>query len=190
MKVGQFATQLKYPLMAACMIVCFSPASALAQGDHADMKAADSRPQTATEKDKATALVKEVRDATARFRDVTVAESEDYVLKFGCVSGSDFGAMGVHFVNFDLVGDGTINIKYPELLVYEPAKNGHLNLVAADYLVDSGTLGRAQPGPTGAQRTAVPPVRRPQSLRPRPVLHAARLGVEGQPQRDVHELES
>jgi arsenite methyltransferase len=35
------------------------------------------------------ALVKAVRDATERFRDVSVAENEGYGLLFGCVSGGD-----------------------------------------------------------------------------------------------------
>ena len=48
------------------------------------------------EQDKAGALVKVVREATERFQDVAVAEAEGYALQFGCVSGSDSGAMGLH----------------------------------------------------------------------------------------------
>jgi len=46
------------------------------------------------------ALLKVVRDATERFQDVSVAEAAGYQLQFGCVSGPDFGAMGMHFVNW------------------------------------------------------------------------------------------
>ena len=28
---------------------------------------------------------------------------------FGCVSGPDYGAMGLHYVNLDLVGDGELD---------------------------------------------------------------------------------
>jgi protein-S-isoprenylcysteine O-methyltransferase Ste14 len=42
-------------------------------------------------------LVKTVREATERFRDVAVAEAEGYALMFGCVSGPDWGAMGLHY---------------------------------------------------------------------------------------------
>ena len=48
------------------------------------------------------ALVKAVREATERFRDVTVAEAAGYQLLFGCVSGPDAGAMGLHYVNLPL----------------------------------------------------------------------------------------
>jgi hypothetical protein len=58
----------------------------------------------------------------------------DYVLQFGCVSGGDFGAMGMHFVNGSLV-DGEVDVMHPEILLYEPLPNGRLQLTGADYLV-------------------------------------------------------
>jgi hypothetical protein len=148
-KIGRFARQLEYSVAAALALLFLCPAAALAQG-HDDAMAMQSQPQTPASKDKATALVKAVRDATERFRDVTVAEQPSegpYELRFGCVSGGDFGAMGVHFVNFALVGDGVIDVTKPELLVYEPAKNGHLNLVAADYLVDAAQWNASHDAP-------------------------------------------
>src|ERR1700742_508481 len=62
-------------------------------------------------------LVRIVRDATRRFRDINAALGEGYVERFGCVSGSDEGAMGVHLVRFDLVGDPALDPYKPELLV-------------------------------------------------------------------------
>ena len=44
-------------------------------------------------------LVKVVREATWRYRDVNQAEADGYQLLFGCVSGPDDGAMGLHYVN-------------------------------------------------------------------------------------------
>jgi hypothetical protein len=82
-----------------------------------------------------TGLVQEVLDATQRFRDVAVAESEGYGAFLGCVSGPQEGAMGVHFANGGLVGDGQLDAARPEVLVYEPRKNGALRLVAVEYLV-------------------------------------------------------
>ena len=45
-------------------------------------------------------LVQAVRDATARFKNVSSVDGpgEGYALMFGCVSGGDFGAMGLHYV--------------------------------------------------------------------------------------------
>ena len=60
----------------------------------------------------------------------------DYALIFGCVSGGDFGAMGMHFLNGALLGDGDVDVNHPEILLYEPLPNGRLRLTGADYLVD------------------------------------------------------
>ncbi len=100
------------------------PASdAAAQGEHEHGSANDG------------ALIKVVREATERFQDVEVAKAEGYALQFGCVSGSDSGAMGMHFVNGALVGDGEIDATRPEIVIYEPLPNGKLRLIGADYLV-------------------------------------------------------
>jgi hypothetical protein len=80
------------------------------------------------------ALVKAVRAATERFKDVTVAKDEGYQLQFGCVSGPDAGAMGMHYVNGGLVGDPEIDVSKPEIVIYEPTPNGP-RLIGADYLV-------------------------------------------------------
>ena len=81
------------------------------------------------------ALVSVVKEATARFRDVEVAESEGYALMFGCVSGPDSGAMGLHFVNGSLVGDDVVDATRPEIVIYEPLPNGRRRLIGADFLV-------------------------------------------------------
>ena len=81
------------------------------------------------------ALVKTVREATERFRDVAVAEAEGYQLMFGCVSGPDSGAMGLHYVNLTLVGDGELDPARPEIVIYEPGPNGRRRLIGADFLV-------------------------------------------------------
>ena len=83
----------------------------------------------------ANALIKIVREATERFKQVEVAEEEGYTLQFGCVSGPDSGAMGLHYVNFDLVLDGELDPNRPEIVIYEPLSNGGVQLVGADYLV-------------------------------------------------------
>ena len=72
-------------------------------------------------------LARSVRKATAPFQDVQAAVSAGYALSGGCVSGPEHGAMGVHFVNASLVGDGVLDPALPEALVYEP-RNGGLQL--------------------------------------------------------------
>ena len=91
-------------------------------------------------------LVKVVREATARFRDVAVAEAEGYSLLFGCVTGPDQGAMGLHYVNLSLVGDGVLDPAKPEIVIYEPAPNGGRRLIGADFLVFADAWHAANPG--------------------------------------------
>ena len=93
------------------------------------------------------ALVQIVRDATRRFRDVAVAEAAGYALHFGCVSGSDAGAMGLHYVNMDLVGDPALDATRPEIVIYEPRPDGTLRLIGADYLVLAEAWHATNPAP-------------------------------------------
>jgi hypothetical protein len=51
-----------------------------------------------------------------------------------CVSSPQDGAMGVHYVNGDLVGDGKLDASRPEALMYEP-RNRKLELVGVEYIV-------------------------------------------------------
>ena len=80
-------------------------------------------------------LVRTVRDATRRFRNVAQAEAEGYQLMFGCVSGPDDGAMGLHYVKMDLVLDPALDPSRPEIVIYEPTPNGGRRLIGADFLV-------------------------------------------------------
>jgi hypothetical protein len=100
------------------------------------VRAQDSQHRHSSRDDKrAGDLVKVVREATARFKDVSAAEAAGYSLLFGCVSGPDWGAMGLHYVNMPLVLDGEIDPSRPEIVIYEPQPNGRPRLIGADYLV-------------------------------------------------------
>ena len=99
-------------------LLAISITAASAQGHHA---ASDS-------------LVDEVRSAILQFADVAVARSAGYAAFLGCVNGPQDGAMGIHYVNGALVGDGKLNLQTPEALMYEP-KNGRLELVGVEYIV-------------------------------------------------------
>jgi hypothetical protein len=81
----------------------------------------------------------DVRAATARYNSLTVAKAHKYaILKdkdgIACIDNPGVGAMGVHYVNGDLVGTTAVNPLKPEALVYEPQKNGRLSLVAVEYV--------------------------------------------------------
>ena len=133
MKVRRSAMQHSYSLIGVLVLTGFLVSHALAQ----DARAQTSHHHGTTSDQKAPSsdLVKVVRESTERFRDVRVAEAEGYQLLFGCVSGSDYGAMGLHFVNLSLVGDGELDATRPEIVIYEPLPDGGLRLTGADYLV-------------------------------------------------------
>jgi len=132
-KVGRFARQFQYAIIAfVLMSIC--PLRTFAQ-DHEH--AMTQQQLTPEQKRRQGALLKMVREATERFQDVREAEYEKYVLTFGCVSGPDQGAMGLHYVNFDLFGSGVIDPAHPQIILYEPTPSGRPKLTGADFLVDA-----------------------------------------------------
>src|SRR5919108_4862934 len=81
----------------------------------------DSRHSDAHEHPAPAQLVQDVRNATAQYLNVNNATAAGYGPFLGCVSGPDHGAMGIHYVNGALVGDGEIDASHPEALIYEPS---------------------------------------------------------------------
>lgn len=97
----------------------------------------------------------EVRQATERFQDVTVALAEGYVRDPNnmCETAemmgrpAALGAMGIHYFRPDLLGitappsprvngNGThTDFRKPSILIYEPQADGSLDLVAVENLV-------------------------------------------------------
>jgi len=82
-------------------------------------------------------LVQIVHEATKPFTDVNVATAADYHPFLGCVSGPDHGAMGTHYVNLTLVGDGEIDASKPEALIYETGPGGFMTFVGVEFIVDA-----------------------------------------------------
>jgi hypothetical protein len=132
MSVRGFATRFTFSIVGvlAAATLSGSPARAADGHDHGSMP---------------NALVKVVREITEQYKDVAVAKAAGYALAFGCVSGPDTGAMGLHYVNMPLVLDGEIDAKRPEIILYEPAGDGQVRLVGADYLVFADAWDKTHP---------------------------------------------
>jgi hypothetical protein len=128
-------------MMIALAVVNLSPLRVLAQDEHAAHIA------TPDQIARAGALVKIVRDSTARFKDVSAAQAEGYALMFGCVSGDASGAMGLHYVNGDLLNSGVIDATRPQIVIYEPQPGGGLKLIGADFLVFADAWNKTHDGP-------------------------------------------
>jgi hypothetical protein len=94
--------------------------------------------QSDHEHDSPAKLVQLVREATLQFINVNAAGPAGYEPAFGCVSGPDHGAMGIHYVNGALVGDGEIDTSHPEALIYEPVGNQR-RLVGVEFIVLADT---------------------------------------------------
>ncbi len=131
LKTRMFAMPL-WRLILAVTFGSFCFLGAQAQEGHSHI-------QTPAQKKNAGALIKTVREATARFKDVEEAKREHYALIFGCVTGDDVGAMGLHYLNGDLLDEvnkyGVFDPTRPQIVLYEPNPDGSLRLTGADYLV-------------------------------------------------------
>lgn len=90
-------------------------------------------------------LAEIVRNATEQYQDVNNATKFTPVL--GCVSGSDHGAMGIHYVNLNMLNGETLlgntqnlDPTRPQALIYEPQPNGELKLVGVEFLIFASAL--------------------------------------------------
>ena len=120
-----FATRFTLSVVATLALASLSASPARAEQDHSHSGGAAH----------SNALAKMVRQITEPYKEVSAAEKAGYALAFGCVSGPDSGAMGLHYVNMPLVMDGQIDAARPEIILYEPIGNGQVRLTGADYLV-------------------------------------------------------
>ena len=80
------------------------------------------------------------RAATKQYHQLSVAKADGYKLfkdanGFACISQPGTGTMGIHYVNGTLVGNANEAIRHPEAVIYEPEKNGSMQLVALEYVV-------------------------------------------------------
>ena len=114
------------------------PLLALAN-DHAASEDAAAAQLNSSSRKVSSPLVDKVRRATGRFRDINVAIGEDWVQGTPCVSGPNEGAMGVHFVLPDRIGDGVLDADEPEALIYEPLTHGAFRLVGVEFIVLANT---------------------------------------------------
>ena len=144
MQIGRWTKPLAHSLLAS-LILATASTTGRAQGHDEHGTGAIAQPHKPTGQENA--LVDAVRAATARFKNVSSVDGpgEGYALNFGCVSGGDFGAMGLHYVNMSLV-DGDVNPREPEIILFEPAPNGRIRITGVDYLVPVAAWNEKHPG--------------------------------------------
>ncbi len=86
------------------------------------------------------------RAGTARYHQVSVAEADHYESTHECVAVPGLGGMGIHYLNMGLLLDPTLDPARPEVLLYEPQKNGRLKLVAVEYMIPKPMWDAMNPG--------------------------------------------
>lgn len=148
-RTGSLARRLGAAALAASLAACVAdappvapidaPAPSLARGSALEIEGSGQSGLAA------------IRAATARYHRVEVAIADGYASTVACAASPD-GAMGVHYVKEALLGppvpggDATIDPLRPEVLVYEPMRNGRFRLVAVEYLVWRAAWDAANPG--------------------------------------------
>lgn len=77
-----------------------------------------------------------LRQVTAGFHDFSAASAAGWSAQITpCMTDpGGAGGMGFHYGNVALI-DGTASVEKPQLLLYEPEKNGNLRLVAVEYII-------------------------------------------------------
>jgi hypothetical protein len=79
-----------------------------------------------------------VRAAVARYHTPERATAAGWQLLPGldhCFEHPDDGGMGVHFIDPEQLGNGTLDPRRPEALVFVPGPRGQLRLGAVEYIV-------------------------------------------------------
>lgn len=75
------------------------------------------------------------RRATARYHDIAAALEDGFVQILPCMQSADgSGALGIPFARLDRF-DATIDLSEPEILFYEPMRNGRMRLVGGEPVV-------------------------------------------------------
>lgn len=75
-----------------------------------------------------------IRDATTKLKTTEAAEAAGYKRVTDCIEHQPAGAMGYHFQNNALL-DATLDLKHPEVLVYEKMPDGTFQLNGVEFLV-------------------------------------------------------
>jgi hypothetical protein len=112
---------------------------------------AGAQPQTAASQSFGADVNKDLavlRQATAPFHEFATATAAGWSAKItGCMTDANgAGGMGFHYGNVGLI-DGSVQVDQPELLLYEPEKNGQLRLVAVEYIIPYSFHSRASAAP-------------------------------------------
>jgi hypothetical protein len=119
------------------------PATLAPEGASADHSPVLASATTASE-------IAKLRRLVAPFHQFDKAVAAGWAAQFTpCLELPGVGGMGFHYGNPAYVADGgTVELLQPELLLYEPLKNGNLRFVGVEYIVPFTDVPATDPPPT------------------------------------------
>ncbi len=79
--------------------------------------------------------LKDVKAATEKYKDFRVAEEDGFINTHEFAFDPELGGMGIHFVKPNRMVDNDLNITEPEVLLYQPIKDGDYKLIGVEYYV-------------------------------------------------------
>jgi hypothetical protein len=89
-----------------------------------------------------------LRELIGPLHNVAAAQAAEYIDAIpGCFIDPELGGMGFHFAKGSTI-DGHLNELEPEVLVYEPEKDGRLQLVAVEFIIPFQIAPENGPAPT------------------------------------------
>ena len=132
---GLYCSRLAFAAaLATVCVACAEPASPPPVA-HLHTGGAASSQRSADLTPKARAQLAALRGLTAPFHDFASAKHAGWDTKITeCFSDPQLGGMGFHYGKTKLI-DGQVDPLEPELLLFEPRKNGELRFVAVEYIV-------------------------------------------------------
>jgi hypothetical protein len=119
MGTATLVRRLALPLIAIVAVAVIGAAAAVA----------------ATSSSEPRAELNQVRDATDAFHNLDLALAAGYESFYLCTDQARVGGMGQHYVKGALVEDPALDKLRPEVLVFEPRRDGGYQLVAVEYVV-------------------------------------------------------
>lgn len=127
-------------LIFGIFIACESPTDSVPESmSHAELNAVTSNssnvPSIATNKAEKNLGLATFRRATAQYHNIDAAIEDGFVQALPCQENPDGeGGLGIPYINPDRL-DAIIDPTEPEVLFYEPQKNGRLRLVGVEAVV-------------------------------------------------------
>ena len=123
----------------ALLIACSAEPSPTEATADVQMRTASSRSDLAED-------LAALRRATARFHHFNSAVVAGWSAQITPCMTDAAGGMGFHYGNVGLI-DGSVRVEEPELLLYEPTRNGRLTLVAVEYIIPYSAHSRSAAPP-------------------------------------------